>query len=71
MNLPYSEFCGPSGPQSKNQQQQQQKRTGRIMDFAVPADHKVKIKESEVRQVLRIGKRTKKAVEHEGDSNTN
>ena len=26
---------------------QQAKRTGRIVDFAVPADHKVKLKESE------------------------
>ena len=30
-----------------NQQQQQQKRTCKIDDFAVPADHRVKLKESE------------------------
>ena len=31
----------------KQQQQQQQKRTFKIVDFAVPADHRVKLKENE------------------------
>ena len=35
------------------------------MDFAVKADHRVKIKESEQRQVLEPCQRTKKSVEHE------
>ena len=30
-----------------NQQQQQKKRTCKIVDFAVPADHRIKLKESE------------------------
>ena len=30
-----------------NQQQQQKKRTCKIVDFDVPADHRIKLKESE------------------------
>ena len=30
-----------------NQQQQKKKRTKKIVDFTVPADHRVKLKESE------------------------
>ena len=31
----------------KNQQQQQQKRISKIVDFAVPADYRINLKESE------------------------
>ena len=30
-----------------NNQQKKKKRTGKIVDFAVPADYKIKLKESE------------------------
>ena len=32
---------------NKNQQQKKKKRTCKIMDFAVPADHRIKLKECE------------------------
>ena len=41
------------------------------MDFAVPADHRVKIKESKMRQLLRLSQGTKKVMEHKGDGATN
>ena len=48
------------------------KGTCRIVDFAVQADHRVKIKENEKkRQILRSCQRTKKVTEHEGNGDTN
>ena len=49
------------------------KRTYSIMDFAIPADHPVKIKKKKrkKRQLLRPCQRTEKAVEHETDGDTN
>ena len=46
------------------------KRSCRIMDFVVPADHRIKLKE---RGKERYGpyRRTEKTVEHENDSDTN
>ena len=44
------------------------KRTCHFVDFAVPADHRVRLKE---RQILGPGQRTEKTVEHEGESRTN
>ena len=41
------------------------------MDFAVPVDYRVKIKENEKRQVHGLRQRTKKAIEHEDDGDTN
>ena len=41
------------------------------MDFAVPADHRVKIKAKEKRKILRSCLTTTKAKEHEGDGDTN
>ena len=40
-----------------------------LPNFAVPADHRLKIKED--KQVLRPCQRTKKAIEHEDDGDTN
>ena len=52
--------------------QQQKKRTCRIVDFAVPADHREKMKESEKKDLSRPSKGIeKKTMEHEGDSYTN
>ena len=42
------------------------------MDFAVSVNHRVKVKKKQKeRQVLRPFQRTNKAMEHEGDSDTN
>ena len=42
------------------------------MNFAVPADHRVKIKEREKRdKYLNFGSELTKSMEHEGDCNTN
>ena len=52
----------------------QKERTYRPEDFAVSAGHRVKIKENEKKkkiQILRSLQRTKKAMEHEGDGDTN
>ena len=48
------------------------KRTYQVVDFVILADHRVKIKETEKkRQILRSCLRTKKAMEYEGNSDTN
>ena len=45
------------------------KKTCRIVDLAVPVNHRVKIKENQKdRQVLRLCQRTKKTTEHESES---
>ena len=42
------------------------------MDFAVPADHRVKLKEREKRnRYLDLANELKKSTEHESDSDTN
>ena len=42
------------------------------MDFAVPVDHRVKLKESEKRdKFLDLARGLKKTMEHESDSDTN
>ena len=41
------------------------------MDFAVPADHRVKLKESEKRDKYRDLGREQKTIEHEGGGDTN
>ena len=54
---------------NQQQQQQQQKRIFRIVDFAVPADHREKLKESEKKaKYLELTRELKKkTVEHETD----
>ena len=48
------------------------KRTCRIVDFAVPVDHRVNLKESEKRdECLDLAIELKKTLEHEGDGETN
>ena len=52
--------------------QQQKKRIYKIVNFAVPADHRGKLKESEKKdKYLDLARELKKAVEHESDSDTN
>ena len=45
------------------------KITRRIVDFAVPADHKVKFKEK--KKYLDLVRELKTTMEHEGDGDTN
>ena len=48
------------------------KRSCLIVDFAVPADHRVKLKESEKRDKrMNLARELKKTSEHEGDGDTN
>ena len=49
-----------------------EKKKKRIVDLAIPADHRVKLKESEKRdKYLDLAIELKKTMEHEGDSDTN
>ena len=49
----------------------ERKRTRHPVDFDVPVNHRVKIKESEkTHKYMELDKRTKKVVEHEGDGGT-
>ena len=48
------------------------KRTGQIVDFVVPADHRVKLKECEKGdKFLDLDRELKKTIEHEIDDSTN
>ena len=48
------------------------KRTCKIVDFAVPADHRIKLKEIEkLENYLDLAKELKKNMEYEGDDFTN
>ena len=48
------------------------KRTCKIVDFAVPADHRIKLKEREKKdKYLVLTRELKKTMEHEGDNYTN
>ena len=52
--------------------QQLKKRNRKIVDFAVPADHKIKLKECEKKdKYLDLAKEWKKTMEDEGDDYTN
>ena len=49
-----------------------QKKTCKIVDFAVPADHRIKLKECEKKnKYLDLVRELKKTVEHAGDNYTN
>ena len=52
---------------NNNQQQQKKKRICKIVDFAVPADHRIKMKECEKKDLAR---ELKKTMEHESDDCT-
>ena len=67
---------GPNTRFYNNQQQQQQqkkkRKSAKIVDFAVPSDHRIKLKECEKRdKYLDLARELKKTMEHEGDSYTN
>ena len=55
-----------------NNNQQKKKRTCKIVDFAVPAEHRIKLKECEKKdKYLNLARELKKTVEHAGDNYTN
>ena len=57
---------------SYNNQQKKKKKICKIVDFAVSADHRIKLKECEKRdKYLDLAREFKKTMEHEGDNNTN
>ena len=62
-------------PDLLNNQQKRnkkEKRTWKIVDFAVPADHRIKLKEREKKdKYLDLGWELKKTIEHESDEYTN
>ena len=52
--------------------QQKKKRTCKIVDFAIPADHRIKLKECEKKdKYLDLARELKKSMELAGDNNTN
>ena len=57
---------------NNNKKKKKKKKDGtcRIVDFAVPADHSVKLKEGEKRGKYRDLTRELKSMEHEGDGDT-
>ena len=61
------------GHKTRPYDSQQKKRTCRIGDFAVPADHKVKLKESEKKnKYLELARELKeKIMENKNDGDTN
>ena len=60
------------GQRIRRSDSQQKNRTCWIMEFAIPADHQVKLKESEKRnKYLDLSRKLKKTVEHKGASDTN
>ena len=51
-----------------NRKEKKKKRNCRIVDFAVPTDHRAKLKESEKKdKYLALARELKKTVEHESD----
>ena len=48
------------------------KKICKIVDFAIPSDHRIKLKEGEERdKYLDLARELKKTMKHEGDNNTN
>ena len=65
---------GPPNPGQKATpyNNQQKKRTCKILDVAVPADHRMKLKETEKKdKYLNLARELKKTMKHEGDDFTN
>ena len=56
------------GQKTRPYNNQQKKGTCKIVDFAVPADHRIKLKEFEKKdKYLDLARELKKTVEHESD----
>ena len=59
-------------PPKKKEKKERKKKTCKIVDFAVPADHRIKLKESEKKNKYRdLTRELKKTMEHEGNNYTN
>ena len=54
----------------EKKKKEKKKGTSRIVDFAVPVDHRVKIKESEKRDMYLDLTKELKTMEHEDDGDT-
>ena len=55
-----------------SKKKKKEKKTCKIVDFAVLADHRIKLKESEKRdKYVDLAWELKKTMEHEGDNYTN
>ena len=56
----------------KKKRKKKKKRTCKIVDFAVTADHRIKLKECKYKdKYLDLARELKKTVEHAGDNDTN
>ena len=59
-------------PYSNQQKKKKKKRTCKIMDFAVPVDHRIKLKKCEKKdKYFDLSLRIEKVVELESDNSTN
>ena len=57
---------------TRSNNKQKKKRICKISDFAIPADHRIKLKEYEKKnKYLDLAYELKKTMEHEGDDYTN
>ena len=72
VGLRYTNGSPNLGPKTRPYNNQQKKKICKIVDFAVPADNRIKLKESEKRdKYLDLARELKKTMEHEGDNYTN
>ena len=55
---------------NKKNKKTKQKKICKIVDFAVPADHRIKLKECERDKYLNLAREFKKSMEHEDDNYT-
>ena len=71
MGLWHTNTSPNHGQKTRPYNNQQQKKY-KIVDFAILADHKIKLKESEKKyEYLDHARESKKTMEHEGDDYTN
>ena len=57
---------------NKKKKRKKEKRIFKIVNFAVPADHSLKLKECEKKdKYIDIARELEKTMEHEGDNYTN
>ena len=59
------------GHKTRPYSNQQKKRTYKIVNFAVPAEHRIKLKKMEKDKYLDLVRELKKTIKHEGDDYTN
>ena len=60
------------GQKTRPYNNQQKKRTCKIFDFSVPADHRIKLRQCEKEdKYIDLARELKKIVEQEGDNYTN